>query len=133
MAHGVLVLPPQISVGTVRKSGDTASTDLAFGFRMILAGPEPYAHQEFRNEIAHLLDRCLTAAQGVDTSLVVLDRRTGVRVAPVRDSTRPERILPPTEGTRVAQARPHVIARPNILAARQPSMAVHAENRRLRA
>ena len=88
----------QISVGTVRKSGDTAATDLAFGFRTILAGPEPYSSQEFRNSIARVLDRCLTAAQGVDTSLVVLEHRTGLRVAPVRDSTRPERILPPNDG-----------------------------------
>lgn len=89
----------QISVGSVRKSGDTASTDLAFGFRTILAGPEPYSDQGFRNEIARLLDRCLTAARAVDTSLVVLEHRTGVRVAPVRDSTRPERSLPANDGT----------------------------------
>ncbi|MDQ3673261.1 MAG: hypothetical protein M3365_02660 [Gemmatimonadota bacterium] len=89
----------QISVGTVRKSGDTASTDLAFGFRTILAGPEPYSSRDFRNAMARVLDRCLTAAHGVDTSLVVLERRTGVRAAPVRDSARPERTLPRSEGT----------------------------------
>jgi hypothetical protein len=102
----------------VRKSGDTATTDLAFGFRTILAGPEPYSDQDFRNVIAGVLDRCLTAAQGVDTSLIVLDHRTGVRVAPVRDSTRPERILPPSDGTsgrqdtvRTWKARPNTVDR----------------------
>src|SRR5688572_29974395 len=74
----------QVSIGTVRRSGDTASTDLAFGFRTILYGPEPYSDPTFRNSIAAVLDRCLTAAQGADTSLVVVQRRTGVRPAPVR-------------------------------------------------
>ncbi len=89
----------QISVGTIRKSGDTASTDLAFGFRTIFAGPEPYSDQSFRNQIARVLDRCLTSARGDDTTLIVLEHRIGVRVAPVRDSTRPERILPANDGT----------------------------------
>jgi len=88
----------QVSIGTVRKSGDTASTDLAFGFRTILFGPEPYTDPGFRNSIAGVLDRCLTQAQGVDTSLVVVQRRTGVRPAPVRDTARPQRILPPNDG-----------------------------------
>ena len=93
----------QVSIGTVRKSGDTASTDLAFGFRTILLGPEPYSDPAFRNSIAVLLDRCLIAAQGVDTSLVVVQRRTGVRAAPVRDTARPQRILRPSDGTAGAQ------------------------------
>lgn len=88
----------QVSVGTVRKSGDSTATDLAFGFRTILLGPEPYSDQGFRNVMAGVLDRCLTAAQGVDTSTVVLQHRTGVRAAPVRDSERPTRILPPNNG-----------------------------------
>ena len=88
----------QVSIGTVRKSGDTASTDLGFGFRTILYGPEPYSDPAFRNSLAGVLDRCLTAAQGVDTSLVVLQRRTGVRAAPVRDTARPQRILPANDG-----------------------------------
>jgi hypothetical protein len=83
----------QISVGTARHSGDVPATDLAFGLKTILLGPEPYSSQEFRNSIAAVLDRCLTRAQGVDTSTVVLQHRTGVRAAPVRDSTRPTRIL----------------------------------------
>lgn len=108
----------QISVGTTRKSGDIPSTDVAFGFRTILAGPEPFADQKFRNEMARVLDRCLTAARAVDTSLVVLEQRTGVRVAPARDSTRPERILPANDGTagrqdtaRIWKPRPNTLDR----------------------
>jgi len=89
----------QISIAIVRKSGDTASTDLALGFRTILFGPEPYSDREFRNSIAVVLDRCLTSAQGVDTALVVIQRRTGVRAAPVRDTARPQRTLPPNDGS----------------------------------
>lgn len=93
----------QVSIGTVRKSGDTASTDLAFGFRTILLGPEPYSDPSYRNSIAVVLDRCLIAAQGVDTSLMVVQRRTGVRAAPVRDTARPQRVLPPNDGAPGAQ------------------------------
>ena len=91
----------QISVATLRKSGDAPATDLAFGFRTVLLGPEPYSNTEFRNRIARVLDNCLTQAAGVDTSLVVLERRTGARPAPMRDSSRPTRILPPSAGSRV--------------------------------
>ena len=94
----------QISVGTVRRSGDAPATDLAFGFRTILVGPEPYSNAAFRNRIARVLDNCLTRAAGVDTSLVVLERRTGARPAPVRDSARPTRILPRTDGAPVNAA-----------------------------
>lgn len=93
----------QVSVGTVRKSGSTPATDLAFGFRTILLGPEPHSDPAFRNRMAGVLDRCLTEAAGVDTSLMVLERRTGARPAPVRDSTRPTRILPRNDGTIVGQ------------------------------
>jgi len=93
----------QVSVGTVRKSGDAPATDLAFGVRTILLGPEPYSDPAFRNRMAGVLDRCLTEAAGVDTSLMVLEHRTGARPAPVRDSTRPTRILPRNDGTVVGQ------------------------------
>jgi len=93
----------QVSVGTVRKSGDTASTDLAFGIRTILLGPEPYSDPAFRDRIAAVLDRCLTAAMGVDTSMVVVQRRTGVRPAPVRDSTNPERTIRASDGVAAGQ------------------------------
>ncbi len=93
----------QVSVGTVRKSGDAPATDLAFGVRTILLGPEPYSDPAFRNRMAAVLDRCLTEAAGVDTSLMVLEHRTGARPAPVRDSTRPTRILPRNDGTVVGQ------------------------------
>ena len=88
----------QISIGTARHSGDAPATDLSFGFKTIFVGPEPYSSQEFRNSIAAVLDRCLTQAQGVDTSLVVLQHRSGVSPAPVRDSTRPTRIVRPNAG-----------------------------------
>ena len=88
----------QVSIGTVRKSGDTAVTDLALGIRTILLGPEPYSDPEFRNRMAVVLDHCLTQATGVDTSLVVVQKRTGVRAAPVRDSTNPTRILRANDG-----------------------------------
>ena len=106
----------QVSIGTVRKSGDTASTDVAFGFRTILHGPEPYADPAYRNSIAGVLDRCLTAAQEVDTSLVVVQRRTGVRPAPVRDTARPQRSLPASDGAPGAQDTLKMWAvRPNTL------------------
>lgn len=87
-----------ISVGTVRKSGDTAATDLAFGFRTILRGPEPYSDPAFRNHVAGLLDRCLTEARRVDTSTVVVQRRAGVRAVSVRDSANPTRVLRANDG-----------------------------------
>ena len=93
----------QISVGTARHSGDAPATDLAFGLKTILVGPEPYSSQEFRNTIAVVLDRCLIQAAGVDTSLVVLEHRTGVRPAPTRDSTRPTRTLGRNDGVATAQ------------------------------
>ncbi len=93
----------QVSLGTVRKSGDAPATDLALGLRTILFGPEPYADPAFRNRMAGVLDRCLTEAAGVDTTLMVIERRTGARPAPVRDSTRPTRILPSNDGTAVGQ------------------------------
>lgn len=93
----------QISVGTARHSGDAPATDLAFGLKTIILGPEPYSSQEFRNAIAAVLDRCLTRAQAVDTSLVVLQQRSGVRAAPVRDSARPTRILGLNDGTVTSQ------------------------------
>jgi len=57
----------QISVGTVRKSGDTASTDLAFGFRTILAGPEPYSDRNFRNEIANLKHKIFQSSESASS------------------------------------------------------------------
>jgi hypothetical protein len=108
----------QVSVGTARHSGDAPATDLAFGFKTILMGPEPYASQDFRNAIAGVLARCLTRAQGVDTSLVVLQHRSGVRAAPVRDSTRPTRILRENDGVvtkqdtaRMWKAGPEIVDR----------------------
>lgn len=88
----------QLSVGTVRKTGDAPATDLAFGLRTILLGPEPYANQSFRDVMAGVLDRCLNQAQEVDTSTVVLQQRAGVRAEQVRDSTRPTRILRENSG-----------------------------------
>jgi hypothetical protein len=93
----------QISVATVRKSGDTAATDLAFGVRTILLGPEPYADPAFRTRMAGVLDYCLTQALGVDTTTVVIQQRTGVRPAPVRDSAKPPRIVRPSDGVPGAQ------------------------------
>jgi len=93
----------QISVGTVRKGGDAPATDLAFGLRTIFLGPEPYSDPGFRDRMAGVLDRCLTESAGVDTSLMVIERRTGARPAPVRDSARPTRILPPHDGTIAGQ------------------------------
>jgi hypothetical protein len=108
----------QVSVGTARHSGDAPATDLAFGFKTILLGPEPYSSQEFRNTIAAVLDRCLTLAQRVDTSLVVLQHRSGVRPAPIRDSTRPGRTLGPNDGVvtrqdtvRMWKAGPEIVDR----------------------
>lgn len=54
----------QVSIGTVRRSGDTASTDLAVGVRTILVGPEPYADPSFRDRIAAVLDRCRNCGLG---------------------------------------------------------------------
>lgn len=88
----------QLSVATVRKSGDTTATDLALGMRTILLGPEPYADPDFRTRIAGLLDRCLTEALGVDSSTVVVQKRIGVRAAPVRDPADPTRIIRPNDG-----------------------------------
>ena len=93
----------QVSVATIRKSGDTAATDVALGIRTILLGPEPYSNPDFRNRIAGVLDRCLTEAGGVDTTIVVLEQRAGARAAPIRDSANPTRILPPNAGRPVAQ------------------------------
>lgn len=95
----------QVSIGTVRKAGDTAATDLALGFRTILVGPEPYSDPGFRNRMSAVLDRCLIQATGVDTSLVVVQKRTGVRAAPVRDSTDPTRILRANDGVAAGQAQ----------------------------
>ena len=93
----------QVSIGSVRRSGDTASTDLAAGFRTILLGPEPYSDPAFRDRIAAVLDRCLIAASAVDTTMMILERRTGVRPAPVRDSTNPGRTIRASDGVAAGQ------------------------------
>jgi hypothetical protein len=93
----------QTSVGTIRASGDTGSTDLGYGLRTILRGPEPYTDQTFRNSIASVLDRCLAEARGVDSSTLVLEERVGVRVAPVRDPANPTVVLKPNEGKPIAE------------------------------
>jgi hypothetical protein len=62
----------QVSLATIRASGDTGSADLGYGFRTILRGPEPYTDPAYRDEIASLLDRCLAEAGQVDTSTLVI-------------------------------------------------------------
>ncbi|HEY1952667.1 MAG TPA: hypothetical protein VGG76_07660 [Gemmatimonadaceae bacterium] len=88
----------QLSLATVRASGDTGSTDLGFGLRTIFRGPEPYADPEFRDDLAAVLDRCLVAAGQADSSTLVVQQRAGVRAVSVRDPDDPTRILRPTEG-----------------------------------
>src|SRR5215210_93684 len=93
----------QLSLATIRSSGDTGSTDLGYGARVILRGPEPYTDTLFRRDIESALDRCLARAEGVDSATMVVEQRVGVRVAPVRDPKNPQRILRPNEGTALSQ------------------------------
>src|SRR3954469_1869353 len=72
----------QVSLATIRASGDTGSADLGYGFRTILRGPEPYTDPAYRDDIASLLDRCLAEAGQVDTSTLVIRKiRNGSTVS----------------------------------------------------
>lgn len=76
----------QFSLATVRSSGDTGSTDLGYGARMNLRGPEPYTDTAFRHDIESAMDRCLARAEGVDTATMVVEHRVGGRIT--RDTVR---------------------------------------------
>jgi len=93
----------QFSLATVRSSGDTGSTDLGYGARTILRGPEPYTDTAFRHDIESVMDRCLAQATGVDSTTLVVEQRVGVRVAVVRDPNDPTTFLKPNEGTPLTQ------------------------------
>lgn len=93
----------QVSVATLRTSGDTASTDLALGVRTIFFGPEPFADPTFQNSIAAVEDRCLAAGKGVDSVTNVVQSRAGVRPFQTRDPQNPARMLKPDPGTPIAQ------------------------------
>ncbi len=70
----------QLSLATIRSSGDTGSTDLGYGARVILLGPEPYTDTAFRHDIESAMDRCLLRAEAVDTATMVVERRVGGRI-----------------------------------------------------
>ena len=93
----------QVSLATIRVSGDTGSADLGYGFRTILRGPEPYTDPSFRDDIASLLDRCLFEAGQVDSSTLVIQERVGVRAEAVRNPNNPTKVMKPTEGTPVSE------------------------------
>ena len=93
----------QFSLATIRSSGDTGSTDLGYGARMILRGPEPYTDTAFRHDIESVMDRCLARAEGVDSATLVVEQRVGVRVAAIRDPKDPNKFLKPNEGTPLTQ------------------------------
>jgi len=88
----------QFSLATIRTSGDTGSTDLGYGARTILRGPEPYTDTAFRHDIESVMDRCLARAEGVDSTTMVVEQRVGVRATAVRDPKNPNRILRSNEG-----------------------------------
>ena len=90
----------QLSLATVRTSGDTGSTDLGYGVRTIFRGPEPYSDQGFRDDMASVLDRCLVEAGQVDSSMLVIEERSGVRPVAVRNPD------DPTKSTRASQGKP---------------------------
>lgn len=93
----------QFSLATIRSSGDTGSTDLGYGARTILRGPEPYTDTAFRHDIESVMDRCLARAEGVDSATMVVEPRVGVRVAAVRDPEDPHKFLKPNEGRPLTQ------------------------------
>lgn len=61
----------QLTLGTIRAAGDTASTDFAVGGRTLLFGPDPYADPAFRAAIRGVQRRCLFAQPQVDSVLVL--------------------------------------------------------------
>jgi hypothetical protein len=93
----------QVSLATIRASGDTGSADFGYGFRTTFRGPEPYTDQGFRNDIASLLDRCLAEAGQVDSSTLVLQERVGVRAEAVRNPDDPTKMLRPSDGRPVSE------------------------------
>jgi hypothetical protein len=88
----------QVSLGTVRSSGDSASTDLAAGIRTILFGPDPLADREYRARVRAVQSRCLFRS-GVDTIAYVVRPTTGLRVFRTRKPGSPEEFLPPSSGS----------------------------------
>ena len=93
----------QLSLATVRTSGDTGSTDLGYGVRTILRGPEPYTDQEFRDDMASVLDRCLVQAGQTDSSTLVIEERSGVRPVAVRNPDDPTKSIRASQGKPVTQ------------------------------
>jgi hypothetical protein len=91
----------QLSLATVRTSGDTGATDFGVGFRTIFRGPEPYADSAYLESMQAVLDRCSVESKNVETTMLVLEERTGVRPVAVRDPEKPKTFLPPTEGVPV--------------------------------
>lgn len=90
----------QISIGSVRASGDTASTDFAVGFRTMVIGPEPYADSTFRRRVKAMLRGCQKSARAVDTAVAVLERRTQLRPFPTVDTL--GKLLPADPGVRIS-------------------------------
>jgi hypothetical protein len=93
----------QLSLATVRTSGDTGSTDLGYGLRTVFRGPEPYTDRGFRDDMASVLDRCLAQAGQIDSSTLVIQERSGVRPVAVRNPDDPTKSIRASEGKPVTE------------------------------
>jgi hypothetical protein len=101
----------QLSVASLKATGDTSSTNMALGLRVVVAGPDPFADGRFREIYTGVLNTCLANSFGVDTALMSIQPRAGARAFETRDPADPKTILKPDPGSLIVAETLAVISR----------------------